>query len=431
LQITTADQPASTGLRQTAVSDQALRIVPGDRLFVTRLVVGINAADISTITEAFDVGAKTAADLANKAFTCTDGVAFGISGEMALTFGSFADDTGQFTLTTDSLRASGKVLLSAPATSTQSREAVSQQRQSETGEHCVFTITDSDFASGQGPQAGATFDMTCQRDDIDDHLRLQNLTTGAASLSAPPTLVVNTAPNGTIDTPTGDVTIAAEGTVAFTATCSDPDATTPFRFTWNFGGGAPSVFAKDPSPVQFATPGTFTVILTCTDALGVADPTSDTRTVMVIGSGIRGQVTTGATGAPVAALTVKAYHFDSGAFVAQTTTTATGTYLLVLPAGRYKVVALGTGQLATLWAGNVVDFDTAVPVIVRSVPRVDFALASGGAITGVVTGPDGTPIVGRSVDIFEMVREHFTATARTGTDSRFARGLAPRPTRCG
>jgi hypothetical protein len=58
LQIITANPPVNTGLRQTAVPDQALRVAPGDRLFVTRIVVSISAADISTITEAFDVGAN-------------------------------------------------------------------------------------------------------------------------------------------------------------------------------------------------------------------------------------------------------------------------------------------------------------------------------------------------------------------------------------
>jgi hypothetical protein len=267
--------------------------------------------------------------------------------------------------------------------------------------------------------------MTCQLDEIDDSLRLQNQTTGAASLSIPPTLVVNTAPNGAINTPTGDVTIAAGDTVGFTATCSDADATTPFRFAWNFGGGAPNVFVKDPGPVQFTTPGTFTVTLTCADALGAADNSPDTRTVTVIGSGLRGRVTTGATGTPVPDLTIQAYHFDSGAFIAQTTTAATGIYLLALPAGRYRVVALGTEQLATLWSGNVADFDTALPVTISSVPSVDFALAAGGTITGIVTDPNGAPVAERSVDIFDVVREHFIATARTGLDGRFARGLAP------
>jgi PKD repeat protein len=91
----------------------------------------------------------------------------------------------------------------------------------------------------------------------------------------------NQAPNGTIDTPAGDVTIPPGGSVSFTGTGSDPDGNTPLTFLWNFGGGAADSPAEDPGAVTFSTAGTYTVTFTVTDSLGAADPTPDSRVVTV------------------------------------------------------------------------------------------------------------------------------------------------------
>ena len=64
----------------------------------------------------------------------------------------------------------------------------------------------------------------------------------------------NEAPDGAIDSPLADVSIAIGGTVTFAARCTDPDNHTPFRFAWNFGGGAANVTVKDPGAITFATP---------------------------------------------------------------------------------------------------------------------------------------------------------------------------------
>jgi len=69
--------------------------------------------------------------------------------------------------------------------------------------------------------------------------------------------------------------------VSFTGTGSDPDNNTPLTFAWNFGGGATNSTVEDPGAVTFATAGTYTVTFTVKDALGLADPTPDTRTVTV------------------------------------------------------------------------------------------------------------------------------------------------------
>ena len=90
------------------------------------------------------------------------------------------------------------------------------------------------------------------------------------------------APNGTIETPAGNLTLTVGDTVDFTASASDPDNNTPLTYQWSFGDPAiPDAFSEDPGAVQFNTPGTYSVSFTVTDALGLADPTPATRTVTV------------------------------------------------------------------------------------------------------------------------------------------------------
>jgi PKD repeat protein len=101
----------------------------------------------------------------------------------------------------------------------------------------------------------------------------------------------NQAPNGTIDTPTSDVSITAGQSVSFSATGTDPDGNTPLSFAWDFGGGAANSTLEDPGSVTFSTPGTYTVRLTVKDSLALADPTPATRviTVATISGGTGGQ----------------------------------------------------------------------------------------------------------------------------------------------
>jgi hypothetical protein len=95
------------------------------------------------------------------------------------------------------------------------------------------------------------------------------------------TIFVQSAPDGVIDTPTGDKTIVRGQSLRFTGSGTDPDGNLPFTFNWDFGGGAPNLTQQDPDIVTFDTPGSFTVTFVVTNSLGVADPTPDTRTITV------------------------------------------------------------------------------------------------------------------------------------------------------
>jgi PKD repeat protein len=119
------------------------------------------------------------------------------------------------------------------------------------------------------------------------------------------TVAANQAPNGVIDTPTGAVTIATGQSVNFTGTGSDPDLNLPLTFLWNFGGGAANQTVEDPGAVVFATPGTYTVSLRVTDALGLADATPDTRVITVTGTAIN-QAPNGVINTPTGAVTIAA-----------------------------------------------------------------------------------------------------------------------------
>ena len=91
----------------------------------------------------------------------------------------------------------------------------------------------------------------------------------------------NQEPNGTIDTPSGDVTIFTGESVNFTGTGTDPDSNLPLTFLWDFGGGAANQTVEDPGSVVFGTVGIYTVTFTVTDILLLSDPTSDSRVITV------------------------------------------------------------------------------------------------------------------------------------------------------
>jgi hypothetical protein len=94
-------------------------------------------------------------------------------------------------------------------------------------------------------------------------------------------IIVRPAPDGIIDTPSGDVTIKRGQSLNFTGSGTDPDGNFPLTYRWDFGGAAPPSIQKDPGKVIFDKTGVFTVTFVVTDSKGVADPTPDSRTITV------------------------------------------------------------------------------------------------------------------------------------------------------
>jgi parallel beta-helix repeat protein len=139
-----------------------------------------------------------------------------------------------------------------------------------------------DFGDGTivGPQAEATASHTyATAGTYTASVTVTDDEGGTGSTSQ--VIIVNAPPNGTIDSPAGDMMVVAGDTVSFTGTGTDPDNDPSLTFLWDFGGGAPNSTAEDPGAVMFSTPGTYTVTFTVTDSRGAADPTPDTRVITV------------------------------------------------------------------------------------------------------------------------------------------------------
>ncbi len=102
--------------------------------------------------------------------------------------------------------------------------------------------------------------------------------TGAGLLDANAAIgALQKAPEGTIDTPSGNVSITIGESVNFTGTGTSPDGNEPLSFFWDFGGGADNTAVEDPGQVVFNRAGAFTVTFTVSDNQG----NSDTATVKV------------------------------------------------------------------------------------------------------------------------------------------------------
>jgi PKD repeat protein/phosphatidylglycerophosphate synthase len=141
-----------------------------------------------------------------------------------------------------------------------------------------------DFGDGTivGPQpgptathtlAGGTWTVTAVVTDNDG---------GTATTSASVTATTpNLAPHGSILSP-GDITVEAGQSVVFTSTAIDPDGNLPITYAWDFGGGAINSTLQNPSAVVFHNVGTYTITLTVSDSLGLADPSPESRLVTVI-----------------------------------------------------------------------------------------------------------------------------------------------------
>jgi len=91
----------------------------------------------------------------------------------------------------------------------------------------------------------------------------------------------NQPPEGTIITPSGDLTIRAGDSVTFTGSGTDPDGTI-VSYEWVFPGGTPaSSSVQNPGAVVFSTPGVYDVSLMVTDNDGASDPSPPVRRITV------------------------------------------------------------------------------------------------------------------------------------------------------
>ncbi len=160
-----------------------------------------------------------------------------------------------------------------------------------------FYVSDDGINWGS-PAAAGIFTNTAAEKEVrftgitGQFIRLRVLTevngmpwTSMAELSVLGTLL-NQLPDAIINSPAQDLTINPGDTVTFSGTGTDPDNNLPLMFKWSFGAGSgiPDSTAQDPGAVTFSTPGTYTVTLTVTDALGLSDSTPASRVITVVSS---------------------------------------------------------------------------------------------------------------------------------------------------
>jgi len=112
------------------------------------------------------------------------------------------------------------------------------------------------------------------------------------------------APEGSIRSPSNDLTIGLGQSLSFSATATDGDSNIPLSYRWNFDGAAPESNAQDPGFVAFTKPGVYHVYMTVTDSTGFSDSVPEMRTVTVVGSGN----TTSTANAPNATITSPAIN---------------------------------------------------------------------------------------------------------------------------
>jgi hypothetical protein len=91
----------------------------------------------------------------------------------------------------------------------------------------------------------------------------------------------NTPPQSVIDDPPDDLIMPPNTAIPFQGACLDAEAPQPFTVSWDFDGVTPPVTVTHPGAVTFPQVGTFVVTFTCTDALGLADPTPAQRRVII------------------------------------------------------------------------------------------------------------------------------------------------------
>jgi len=90
---------------------------------------------------------------------------------------------------------------------------------------------------------------------------------------------INHAPEGTITSPSTDVSVNVGDPVSFTASASDPDGDAVTGTEWDFGDGATASGLEVTH--SYAATGTYHVTFTATDSNGLSDPTPASRTVTV------------------------------------------------------------------------------------------------------------------------------------------------------
>lgn len=172
---------------------------------------------------------------------------------------------------------------------------------------------------------------------------------------------------------------------------------------WQNSGAVVSGLPIGQHTVEFAQVAGWTGPASQTVTINDLQTTVASGTYTVPVTGISGKVTRESGGQPVQGLWVYAYNYASGSWGGSAQTQADGSYTITgLQPGSYRINVNASGtNLIGEYYDNAGSSGTATAVAVAAgqmVSGIDFALAEGGQITGVVTRQsDGQPVQGVSV----------------------------------
>jgi Carboxypeptidase regulatory-like domain len=144
------------------------------------------------------------------------------------------------------------------------------------------------------------------------------------------------------------------------------------------------------------------------------------------GGRVSGTVIDQNTHAAIGALLIQAYD-SSGFLVGSTTTSADGTYRMVLPAGSYRLVAADPQlRYAPGYVGGSASFDGENPIAVNvdGVTTANFSLSRGTLVIGSVVDESHQPIGGVEVSALDSSQNR-VATVTTAPDGSFQITLIP------
>jgi hypothetical protein len=153
--------------------------------------------------------------------------------------------------------------------------------------------------------------------------------------------------------------------------------------------------------------------------------TSGINFSLALGGNISGVVTRDSDNQPVSGLYVHAYDYSTGNYLGFAQTQADGSYSTTgLPAGNYKVEVNTSGTYYVVEYYDNTDYNHATPVSVTSgatTHNIDFSLAIGGKISGVVTrDSDNQPVSGLYVHAYDYSTGNYLGFAQTQADGSYS-----------
>ena len=142
---------------------------------------------------------------------------------------------------------------------------------------------------------------------------------------------------------------------------------------------------------------------------------------LAIAGTITGTVIKESDGTPIAGLWVDAQDYDTGEYRVGASTNSSGFYVISgLTGGTYRVkVSTWNTDFVEEYYDNVLDYDHATPVVIPAigvVQNINFRLALGGTITGIVTDSNSAPISNLWVEACDYGTNQYRSGGETNSD---------------